>query len=106
MMQQISMKAFLLSAPIALLGGLIGLGEAEFRLPLLMRVFDYSAKRAVPINLAVSLVTVVSAFSTRLALASVETVVGLLPRLVLFAAASMKGACIGTKFNRVNESTS
>lgn len=105
-MQQISMKAFLLSAPIALLGGLIGLGEAEFRLPLLMRVFDYSAKRAVPINLAVSLVTVVSAFSTRLALASVETVVTLLPLLVLFTAASMTGAYIGTGYvHRVHEST-
>jgi uncharacterized membrane protein YfcA len=77
------MKAFLYAVPIAVLGGLIGLGGAEFRLPVLMRVFEYKAKRAVPINLAISLVTVVCAFATRITTASVEPVVALFPLLIL-----------------------
>ena len=34
--------AFLYGAPIGALGGLIGLGGAEFRLPVLKAVFNYS----------------------------------------------------------------
>lgn len=83
------MNAFLLAVPIAALGGLIGLGGAEFRLPVLMRVFQYQAKRAVPINLAISLVTVVSAAMARITTTQVEPILVLLPVLVLFAAASI-----------------
>jgi uncharacterized membrane protein YfcA len=92
------MKAFLFAVPIAVLGGLIGLGGAEFRLPVLMQVFGYQAKRAVPINLAISLVTVVCAFATRVTTAAVEPVLILLPTLVLFTGASMTGAYIGTGY--------
>ena len=99
------MKAFLFAVPIALLGGLIGLGGAEFRLPVLMRVFDYSAKRAVPINLAISLVTVVAALAARTTMASVEPILALLPLLVLFTGASMAGAYLGTGYvHRLHES--
>ena len=38
------MRAFLYGAPIGVLGGLIGLGGAEFRLPVLTEVFRYSAR--------------------------------------------------------------
>jgi uncharacterized membrane protein YfcA len=51
--------AFLSSIPIALLGGLMGLGGAEFRLPVLAGVLGYNARQSVPLNLAVSLVTIV-----------------------------------------------
>ena len=51
--------AFWLSIPIALLGGLMGLGGAEFRLPVLASLLGYSARQAVPLNLAISLVTIV-----------------------------------------------
>ena len=98
-------KAFLFAVPIAILGGLIGLGGAEFRLPVLMRVFQYQAKRAVPINLAISLVTVVSAAATRITTTTVEPVVALLPILILFASASMMGAYIGTGYlHRLHDS--
>ncbi len=50
--------AFLWAVPISLLGGLMGLGGAEFRLPVLAGPLGYFAKQAVPINLAVSLVTI------------------------------------------------
>lgn len=57
--------AFLFSVPIAVLGGLIGLGGAEFRLPVLVGPLRYAAKAAVPLNLAVSLVTIVTSLLGR-----------------------------------------
>ncbi len=64
--------AALLGAPVGLLGGLIGLGGAEFRLPILVSVFRYAASRAVPLNLAVSFVTVLAAVATRLSLSTMQ----------------------------------
>ena len=99
------MKAFLFAVPIAVLGGLIGLGGAEFRLPVLMRVFQYQAKRAVPINLAISLVTVVSAAAARITTTAMEPVLALLSILAVFAGASMIGAYIGTGYlHRLHDS--
>lgn len=43
---------------IGLLGGLIGLGGAEFRLPVLVGFFRYPVLRAIIVNLIISLVTV------------------------------------------------
>jgi uncharacterized membrane protein YfcA len=63
---QNSILAFLISIPIGLFGGLIGLGGAEFRLPVLVGVLKRSAREAVPINLAVSLVTIIASLLTRL----------------------------------------
>jgi uncharacterized protein len=53
---------------VGLLGGLIGLGGAEFRLPILVAVFGYVLRRAVVLNLVVSFVTVVAAAAVRLGL--------------------------------------
>lgn len=50
--------AFWVAIPIGLLGGLMGLGGAEFRLPVLVGLLGYSARQAVPLNLAISLVTI------------------------------------------------
>jgi uncharacterized membrane protein YfcA len=55
----------LYAIPIGLLGGLIGLGGAEFRLPALAGPLGYPARQAVPLNLAVSLVTILTAFLSR-----------------------------------------
>src|SRR5688572_24360674 len=60
-----SLAAFLFAVPIAIAGGLLGLGGAEFRLPVLMGLLGYSARRAIPINLAVSLTTLAAALATR-----------------------------------------
>lgn len=57
--------AFGFAVPIAMLGGLIGLGGAEFRLPVLVGPLHYSAKQAVPLNLAVSLITVIASLLIR-----------------------------------------
>jgi uncharacterized membrane protein YfcA len=39
------------------IGGLIGLGGGEFRLPLLVSLIGFSARRAVPMNQILSLIT-------------------------------------------------
>lgn len=57
--------AFAAGAAIGTLGGLIGLGGAEFRLPVLITVFALYAHRAVRFNLLVSLVTLTFAAATR-----------------------------------------
>jgi uncharacterized protein len=57
--------AFGYAVPISILGGLMGLGGAEFRLPVLAGPLRYSARQAVPLNLAVSLVTLATALLSR-----------------------------------------
>ena len=52
-------------ALIGVLGGLIGLGGAEFRLPLLMAVFGFAALQAVILNKAMSLIVVIAALPAR-----------------------------------------
>jgi uncharacterized protein len=58
-------KAFGWSVPIGGLAGLVGLGGGEFRLPVLMYVVGYPARTAVPLNLAVSFVTLTFALVVR-----------------------------------------
>ncbi|MFC7674982.1 sulfite exporter TauE/SafE family protein [Mycolicibacterium sp. GCM10028919] len=58
--------AFLAGAAVGLLGGLIGLGGAEFRLPLLIGIFGFAALQAVILNKAMSLIVVVTALPARL----------------------------------------
>jgi uncharacterized membrane protein YfcA len=52
---------------VGVLGGMIGLGGAEFRLPLLIGVFGFAALSAVILNKAMSLVVVLTALPARLA---------------------------------------
>lgn len=90
--------------PIGALGGLIGLGGAEFRLPVLVTVFGYRAKAAVAVNLAVSFTTVVAAFTMRAALLPVRDLLPYLPLIAALAAASMAGAYVGSSYlHRTNE---
>lgn len=58
--------AFAAGAAIGTLGGLVGLGGAEFRLPLLIGLFGFAALQAVILNKAMSLVVVVTALPARL----------------------------------------
>jgi uncharacterized membrane protein YfcA len=59
--------AFATGAVVGTLGGLIGLGGAEFRLPLLIGLFRFAALEAVILNKAMSLVVVASALPFRAA---------------------------------------
>lgn len=51
--------------PVGLLGGLIGLGGGEFRIPVLMRRFGLSAREVIPLNAVISLATLASALAFR-----------------------------------------
>lgn len=57
---------FLAGAIIGVLGGMIGLGGAEFRLPLLIGVFGFAALQAIIMNKAMSLIVVTTALPARL----------------------------------------
>jgi uncharacterized membrane protein YfcA len=96
--------AFLYGAPIGLLGGLIGLGGAEFRLPVLAGVFGYKARRAVALNLAISLITVVSALLIRGGTLDPAPVIVLLPVALAMVAGSVSAAYVGTALvHRISE---
>ncbi|MFA6630244.1 MAG: sulfite exporter TauE/SafE family protein [Sulfuricurvum sp.] len=58
-------KPFVYGALIGILGGLMGLGGAEFRLPVLTFIFDFTTLHAVIINLIVSWVTVIASLLFR-----------------------------------------
>ncbi|MEV0246869.1 sulfite exporter TauE/SafE family protein [Nocardia sp. NPDC050712] len=64
--RSIFVYVFSTGALIGVLGGLIGLGGAEFRLPLLIGVFGFAALPAVILNKTMSLVVVITALPARL----------------------------------------
>lgn len=63
--QSNSLFVFIGGFSIGILGGLIGLGGAEFRLPLLISFFQFAALEAVILNKAMSLIVVSSALPFR-----------------------------------------
>src|SRR5215213_6075896 len=96
--------ALLYGAPIGLLGGLIGLGGAEFRLPVLAGVFGYAARRAVALNLAISLITVLSALLIRGGTLSIAPLVGLLPVVLAMIVGAVSAVYVGTALvHRISE---
>jgi uncharacterized membrane protein YfcA len=90
--------AFLFAVPIALLGGLIGLGGAEFRLPVLRGPLGYLAKEAVPLNLAVSMVTLVVSLLTRARTLSLVSIDPLVPLIFSLIIGAMVAAFLGTSY--------
>ncbi|MBN2895512.1 MAG: sulfite exporter TauE/SafE family protein [Campylobacterales bacterium] len=87
------MKALFWGAIIGVLGGLMGLGGAEFRLPVLILLFGLIALDAVVVNLLISLVTVCAALWFRF-----ESVDLLLPYIGIVATllcGSLAGAFYG-----------
>lgn len=87
--------ALVAGALVGVLGGLIGLGGAEFRLPILVGLFGYGLRRAVWLNLAISLVTVTSAAGVRLALGGQLTEAAL-PVAAAMAVGGIAGARAGS----------
>src|SRR5688572_15441920 len=82
-------------ALIGTLGGLIGLGGAEFRLPLLIGVFRFAALEAVILNKAMSLVVVASALPFRTAAVPLEDVAAYWAVVINLLAGSLLGAWFG-----------
>ena len=82
-------------AAIGVLGGMIGLGGAEFRLPLLIGVFGFAALQAVIMNKAMSLVVVITALPARLLGVPFDQVAPHWPVVVNLLAGSLVGAWLG-----------
>ena len=85
-------------AGVGTLGGLLGLGGAEFRLPLLVVVFNYPLRRAVPINLAVSFVAVIVAAVVRWSFAKQAPIPGTALVIACMMAGGMLGAALGARW--------
>ncbi len=88
-------RAFGFGVPIGTLGGLIGLGGAEFRLPVLTGVFGYPPRSAVALNLAISLITVSAALTVRTVTLDLTPVVALLPVAAAIALGAVASAYLG-----------
>lgn len=98
--------AFVWGGIIAILGGLIGLGGAEFRLPVLASIFKYRTLEAIVINLIVSLVTVTFSFIFRTGLTNLDLITANLGIILNILAGSLLGAYAGVNFaSRLNERT-
>jgi uncharacterized protein len=87
--------AFIGGAAIGALGGLIGLGGAEFRLPLLIGPFRFHALEAVILNKAMSLIVVATALPFRAASVPFAAVASNWPIILNLLAGSLVGAWLG-----------
>ena len=96
--------AALAGVGVGVVGGLLGLGGAEFRLPILVGYFRYRVRRAISLNLAVSLITVLAAASSRVFIARQIPDASVLPIGVAMMLGGMLGAAIGSRWlTRISE---
>ena len=89
--------SFATGAAVGILGGLIGLGGAEFRLPLLITIFGFATLPAVVVNLVVSLATVFFSFIFRLRVIDLGGVASNLSVIVNILAGSLIGSYFGAR---------
>ena len=82
-------------ATVGLLGGMVGLGGAEFRLPLLIGLFGFLALQAVILNKAMSLLVVLTALPARLAAVPLSALAPQWPVVVNLLAGTLIGAWVG-----------
>lgn len=80
---------------VGTLGGLIGLGGAEFRLPLLIGFFGFGALPAVILNKAVSLIVVTTSLPSRAAAIPFSSLLQRWDIIVTLLAGSLAGAWLG-----------
>lgn len=85
-------QGFVAGSLIGTLGGLIGLGGAEFRLPLLVALFKLGTLEAVILNKAMSLVVVAAALAFRGATITPDVLSSHLAVVLNLLAGSMVGA--------------
>ncbi|GEM33633.1 UPF0721 transmembrane protein [Nocardia neocaledoniensis NBRC 108232] len=89
---------FASGAVIGVLGGRIGLGGAEFRLPLLIGLFGFAALHAVILNKAMSLIVVLTALPARLLALPYSEVSQHATIAVNLLAGSLVGAWLGASW--------
>lgn len=88
-------RSFAGGALIGTLGGLIGLGGAEFRLPLLIGIYRFGALEAVIVNKAMSLVVVACSLPFRAGSVSFGEITSHWPIILNLLAGSLMGAWFG-----------
>jgi len=87
-----AVKGFFAALAIGLLGGLVGLGGAEFRLPVLVGLFGLVTLQAVIANKALSLLVVTIAIVARLHAVPLDALLPHWPVVVNLLAGSLLGA--------------
>lgn len=98
--------ALIWGAVIGTLGGLIGLGGAEFRLPVLIGLFRFAALEAIILNKAMSLVVVASALPFRAGTVPFGAIAEHWTIIVNLLAGSLLGAWLGAGWaTRLKSST-
>jgi uncharacterized membrane protein YfcA len=90
--------AGLAGAGVGALGGLIGLGGAEFRLPILIQLFRFEALRAVIVNKAMSLIVVAFALPFRASAVPFSEIASHWPTIANLLAGSLVGAWVGANW--------
>jgi len=96
--------AFAWGGLVGIFAGLIGLGGAEFRLPVLVGFFNYRILPAIIINLIVSLITVTFSFIFRSGVVGLENVAAHLGVILNILAGSLIGSYLGVHYaTRINE---
>ena len=98
--------AFAWGTLVGVLGGLIGLGGAEFRLPVLVSIFNCQTLQAIVINLLVSLVTVTFSLIFRSSIVGFENIAENWTVIINILAGSLIGSYVGVHYaTRINERT-
>ena len=90
-------RAFGWCVPIGGLGGLIGLGGGEFRLPVLMYGIGFDARSAVPLNLLTSLITLTFSLAIRSGTVSLAAVVPHIPAMAGLLAGGILSTFYGAR---------
>ena len=90
--------AFAAGAAVGVLGGMIGLGGAEFRLPLLIGLFGFAALQAVILNKVMSLAVVLTALPARLIALPATALASHWLVAVNLLAGSLAGAWVGASW--------
>ncbi|MDO8845647.1 sulfite exporter TauE/SafE family protein [Methylicorpusculum sp.] len=88
-------KSFIAGSAVGTLGGLIGLGGAEFRLPVLVGVFRLNTLEAIILNKAMSLIVVTSGLLFRSSTISFDSLFGHSDIVLNLLAGSLIGAWLG-----------
>jgi uncharacterized membrane protein YfcA len=85
---------------VGIAGGLIGLGGAELRLPYLVGVLLLAPRAAVPVNLAVSMITVLASLPVRLGSVDSAALMPWLPVVLAITVGAMLAAYVGAGWLR------
>ena len=92
--KRIALNAFI-GFIVGLAGGLVGLGGAELRLPYLAGTLRLPLKTAIPVNLAVSLITLLAALPTRLYTLNTASLIPFLIETSALGLGAVLGAYVG-----------